>query len=325
MSVIETIELKTIHDLHDFLSPAGVKKNFFAKEEQYLFRGEESNQYRLNPSLFRSTKVESLYRSLRLPPLDSDYYQLEETYQWIELKTLLNFFRLANNAAIDLPTITAFQPSILTFSDHYHFQDDAWLPNELLELFSLARHYSLPTRMLDWSDNIYTALYFACSSALKWPEYKREDGMAIYALRSAALQKTDFPMRFIRPLRFYNRNAHAQGGVLSYLETKNLLQEKNVVDSIPPLGEMNSTLVNKKPLDERLEDYFSHENHTAGPFLHKSILDSSMIADLYLYLDSLHYSAEKIFPDLYGVVRKMLQDDANWNRKVHNEKTDTSS
>ncbi|MDE1549548.1 hypothetical protein [Jeotgalibaca caeni] len=49
MSVIETIELKTIHDLHDFLSPAGVKKEFFAKEEQYLFRGEESNQYRLNP------------------------------------------------------------------------------------------------------------------------------------------------------------------------------------------------------------------------------------------------------------------------------------
>lgn len=39
-----------------------------------------------------------------------------------------------------------------------------------LELLTYAQHYGLPTRLLDWSENILVALYFACR------EYEKVDG-----------------------------------------------------------------------------------------------------------------------------------------------------
>lgn len=61
MPVNEIIHLSTIEELHEFLSPVGKKKKFFTAEEQFLFRGEESNQYRLKPSLFRGDTIQSLF------------------------------------------------------------------------------------------------------------------------------------------------------------------------------------------------------------------------------------------------------------------------
>lgn len=114
-------------------------------------------------------------------------------------------------------------------------------------------------------------------------------------------------------MRFYNPNAHAQGGVLSYIKSKNLIGHKILSSDLPPLEELNKQTMNKKPLDIQMSEFLSSQQ-TPETFLYKVTIDHSIVSDLYLYLDSLHYSAENIFPDLYGVVRKMMEDDPNWSK-----------
>lgn len=56
------------------------------------------------------------------------------------------------------------------------------LPNNQLELLSIAQHHGLPTRLMDWTENPLVALYFACKS------YQNIDG-AIYALKTSDVVK----------------------------------------------------------------------------------------------------------------------------------------
>lgn len=78
-------------------------------------------------------------------------------------------------------------------------------PDEELKWVQLARHYGLPTRLLDWTRNAGAALYFACSGE---PE---EDG-AVFTLKPAELNRRFGPEmpRVFDP----NRDANVIGAYL---------------------------------------------------------------------------------------------------------------
>jgi hypothetical protein len=57
--------------------------------------------------------------------------------------------------------------------------------NDKLEWIQLARHYGLPTRLLDWTRNAAIALYFACSKA---PTAQDADG-AVFVLNPKDLNR----------------------------------------------------------------------------------------------------------------------------------------
>jgi hypothetical protein len=60
-------------------------------------------------------------------------------------------------------------------------------PQEDLRWVQLAQHYGLPTRLLDWSENATTALYFACAELKK-------DGF-VFVINPIALNRLSHPTR----------------------------------------------------------------------------------------------------------------------------------
>lgn len=311
MTVSKTIKIQTIETLQDFLSPIGKFKQFYEKENDYLFRGEGSAQNPLTPSLFRGNTIELLYHGLRKELPSEAQVQYEKVHQEIELKSLIQFYKLANNNGIPLPDSKILKSSQIWLDDNYIPTGDEWLPKDLLDLFSLARHYEFPTRLIDWTDNIYTALYFACSNALK--TLNSDGNMIVYILNQTKLQKTSFPIKFVRPLRFYNENAKAQYGVLSYIVVENQLSLVPETLNLSDLEKETALKVDKRPLDEQLRTYFNEYPFPDQEMLYKVVISKTITKELYTYLDALHYSAEQIFPGLYGVVRKMVKDEVNWS------------
>jgi hypothetical protein len=97
----------------------------------YVYRGENSTTYTLRPKFGR-----------RL----ADPYRADTG----------NVFP---NPAHEQGLLTRFKRQAAPFLDHYPIDDWDWL--------AVAQHHGLATRLLDWTENILVAAYFACNGSRK--------------------------------------------------------------------------------------------------------------------------------------------------------------
>lgn len=102
-----------------------------------------------------------------------------------------------------------------------------WPPDMALETLALAQHHGVPTRLLDFTYNVRTALWFAASGAARWlSSPKRSDRprrgarLAVWAVDLRFVYKVwppDNPMvRVINVPRATNTFLHAQEGFFLY-------------------------------------------------------------------------------------------------------------
>ena len=176
------------------------------------------------------------------------------------------------------------------------------------ELLFLMQHYSVPTRLLDWTENPLIALFFALSSAKRNATGVYDKDAAVWLLSAAKWNQTDFSHQSYK------------GGALSPSDTMvnhsyAIGSDPRYINELPVaiLGIHNSprivaqrgcfTLFGKSLLP--MEEIFSAPNtNFPKETLRKIIIPASLIGILLEKLVWMGISDSVIYPDLEGLAKE---------------------
>ena len=92
-----------------------------------------------------------------------------------EIRNIMLFYRICNKNGLFLPQIPNWLLdnsncnfiNMKIFKEKYLSKNKNWIDDNLKELFALAQHYGMPTRLLDWTYQFNTALYFGAMDSLE--------------------------------------------------------------------------------------------------------------------------------------------------------------
>ena len=258
----------------------------------YIFRGESSDKFKLIPSALRECNKERITQLANVRYADPINNITLISSEYIILR---DFFYSCDNENLYVPTCSLREHPIDDIS--VYFSKDTWLPRDLFEIAGLAQHYGLPTRLLDWSQNIYVSLYFACVGAMKSLKTNSilDDHIVLWAINAKKIEEDKtigkaIPMFFIRPSYHGNPNLGAQKGLFTLWEFVSFEQRNNIFVATPL-------------------DVFLQENaKDSSTLLYKLKLPIKFAPNLYCMLSRLGYHAANVFPGYQGVAQKMDED-----------------
>ena len=223
---------------------------------------------------------------------------------YLEINVLLKFLNLSDKSGLKIPFNQRLRNMIHRAEDEglkkiFHF----WPHNDYFEVISLAQHYGLPTRALDWSYDYNVALYFSVRNALK---DKYNDSL-LWALNYNIFEKNTyrqdrlknfFPLKFYRPEYSINPNLNAQKGLFTFWIDNIVNSTEQPLDIL-----LTSNLDENKTNDLREFKYnnLCFELDDDEKIMYKFVIPKELKAEILneLYLDG--YSEEFLFPGYNGV------------------------
>ena len=336
MKVVYIPKYERFDDFFQWMLPTG---GFWDNPFQLgttLFRGESSAKFQLIPSALRKDAFIGGKLANREPLSEPERVRMEHYALW-------DFYKLANESGLKVKASVEMQNSYLTTMSPLGSKNEPfkWLSKEDEELTALAQHYGIKTRMLDWSSDLYTSLYFASMGALKswkksklskWkdenytykydPEdyYDEKDSIVIYILNGGMIHQMtrELPLKLVVPSYYDNPNLKAQKGVLSYwqIDMPARNEEGYNPDTYP---------LDKRSLTEQLEEHDLGYDSDHINILYRIEIDINECGWIYSVVSKMGYHAASLFPGYDGVTQKLEEDDLHlefcqWLRNKSNRK-----
>ena len=306
-----------------------------------IFRGHSSDKYELTPYLLRRGVVDSyIPKTSSLGQHYSLFCEMDLAFVATEYDIIYKFFDIADRNGLYLPNIDRLRSTVvLPLDSKLLVAEEKWLPEEFWEVAALAQHYGLPTRLLDWSSDLFVSLYFAAQQALydtpkderallkegfkcvqreflktRRKESTKEDAtneqdnpkIELWAMdyktlmaKSYIQDLKDFRLKIIRPSYSGNPNLAAQLGLFTLWQINK--------HPIFPLEE-NLSFNNSTPLDKLITDCLDRNKvEISDPILYRITIPQSESVAILEFLFRKGYDAARLFPG-YGGVCKAVEE-----------------
>lgn len=209
-----------------------------------------------------------------------------------------DFYLTANIIGIRLPYVPLFlRDEINAIS---RFDHEGYPFEEMQQIAALAQHYGLPTRLLDWSYNIFSALFFAANGITDG--VPKNPKIVLWCLKQSMISLEYNRITKVVTNYADNPNINAQKGLFFYWADTPGFPRK-VKDLYKPII--------SRPLDEYLNDLYLAEKGNenlknavkcGGPVLLKITLPAENAEKIAKYLSAFGYTKATTFPSLDGAV-----------------------
>jgi hypothetical protein len=298
--MIEAHDFASADEMFEFFSPWGESSNL----DGFIFRGHSQDSYELIPTALRPNNVDWFWETCGLGrPIEPQHNW--QTWQVKgEYSVLRAFYRLADQRGLEVPVSERVRLNLAQEFDFHGLssphESDAWIPKDLLETAALAQHYGIPTRLLDWTYDIFVALFFAMTGAIE-----KDGKLEIWALNKEHLSflkptVSRVNVDFITPHYANNPNLNAQKGLFTHWP----VQLPSMVNEMQLLHGGRVALVDRRSLDVLVaENYRGEENIS---IFKRFTLPCSEAKKGCNILAKLGYDAARIFPGYSGVAEHLL-------------------
>lgn len=301
MQFIEEMAFSCVEDFLNEIVPWGSKQDLGG----YAFRGHSQESYQLIPTALRLDSRAKLWSAAATgePPaseVDLIFHQVNAEYL-----ILRDFYRLSDQRGLAVPLSPRVREDLVSdVSTMLQFDiktEDLWIPHDLHEAAALAQHYGMPTRLLDWTYDIFVAIYFAFRGAIG-----KSGNVCIWAIDKDHLrfhQPSEFVdgVDFIAPHYSGNPHLNAQKGLFTHVPCS--FPHYLNYTSDPARPNIFDMKVDRRPLDEVLRERIRRPKK--GTFK-KFLVPCSEAKKGAQILTKIGYDASRIFPGYGGVATELM-------------------
>lgn len=298
--MISEKKFNTADEFFEFISPWGNDPELTG----FIFRGHSNKNYELIPTALRLSVNDELWRMAGLTKPVEEQWDWQSLQIEAEYSLLRSFYRLADQRGLNVPISSRVRQNLAQEFDTVglvkYDEQDYWIPSDLHETAALAQHHGVPTRLLDWTYDIYISAYFAFRGAIN-----RDGDLAIWALNKEHLSflkptHSRVNIDFITPHYSNNPNLDAQKGLFTLWPIVRRPALEEMRNLTAGLG---SPPVDRRPLDKLV--FSQYLPGDAIPIFKKYIIPCSEAKRGCQILDRLGYDSSRVFPGYDGVAAQL--------------------